>query len=566
MHYNKYLRLLISLSFLISTQLTSAQDLSLRNFNDEARLVDRYEILSGELSQFFYGTHKNVSAKAAISMLTKLNDISLSKTDKHNIKTIIGTNFASIPNTNSIEQSKKSILKTFYNEPHNMFSYAATDGSFMVSINPIIQYTQLKENNNAQSLFINQKGLDISASILNKIKIYTLLTDNQERGPSYFSDFSKSIERPAGTGFMKPFNRTSGPNISNGYDYTLAKGYVSADIIPNVINASFGHDKFFIGDGQRSLFLSDFGTNMLFLKTNWHFWRIYYQTTLMELTSTKAKGVDGLLPKKYGAMHHLGLAINKKLNVGLFEAVMFGRQDHFEFQYLNPLIFYRTVEQQLGSPDNALLGIDAKYLPAKNMQVYGQLLLDEFRFGDILSGNKSWANKQAYQLGIKYINAFGIKNLDIQVEHNNIRPYTYSYKDSIADYSSYNQALAHPNGANLREQLLVIHYQPIPKLQINVESIFRKQGMDSSLNYSFGGNILKTYLLHGADNGHENLSGVLQKTFFTNVNASYQLLQNIYVDAGVLYRTNSLGAAIANPSTTIYLCARLNSARRKYNY
>jgi hypothetical protein len=35
-------------------------------------------------------------------------------------------------------------------------------------------------------------------------------------------------------------------------------------------------------------------------------------------------------------MHHLDMAITKWLNVGLFEGVIFGRNNHFEFGYLNP--------------------------------------------------------------------------------------------------------------------------------------------------------------------------------------------------------------------------------------
>ncbi len=46
----------------------------------------------------------------------------------------------------------------------------------------------------------------------------------------------------------------------------------------------------------------------------------------------------------------------------------------------NPVIFYRSVEQALGSPDNAFLGFDFKVKFAKHCQIYGQFLLDEFNF------------------------------------------------------------------------------------------------------------------------------------------------------------------------------------------
>jgi hypothetical protein len=559
MQFNKYFGtgIFFACSFFVNS--AHGQGLMLRNLNDESRLVDRYEILSGELSTYFYGTHKNIGANAAAKMLHNLDSNKLTKIDHTNINNIFGNNQNALAGIRRIEASKKPILKHFYTTPNNFISYTADDGSFGVQINPIVNYTQLQENNNAENVFINQKGVDVSASILNKVFLYTQLTETQERNPVYNSGFINKVRAVPGAGYIKEFK-------GNGWDYSLAKGYISADFIPNVVNVTFGHDQFFIGDGYRSLFLSDFGTNMLFLKTNWHFWKVYYQTNIMELNALKINPPDAVLPKKYAAMHHLGLRVNSKLNIGLFEAVISGRKDHFDFQYLNPVIFYRTVEQQVGSPDNANLGLDFKYLPVKNIQLYGQLMLDEFRFSDVLSGNKSWANKQAYQLGAKYINAFGIKNLDVQIEHNNIRPYTYSYKDSIAEYSHYNKPLAHPNGANLREQILVVHYQPTAKLQLSAETIYRKQGMDTSANYSFGGDIFKNYNLHGADTGHDNLSGLLQTTFFTNLHASYQVLRNLNIDAGLIYRNATLGNAAAVASNTIYVGARLNASRRKYNY
>ncbi len=561
MHNHKSLYLLSTLVLIfISNAKANAQGLSLKNMNEEARLLDRYEILSGELGKYYYGTHKNIDARNALQLLSeKQQEIIKDKIDTYNYEGIKGNNLSSLPIGKDITKSKKNLLKIFYTNPNNFLFYTDAKEKVAVQINPIINYTQLQESNNAENVFVNQKGVDVQVRLSDKIFLYTQLTDNQERLPIANAAFANKMRAVPGAGYIKDFKTTA-------WDYTLAKGYVSADIVPNKLNVSFGHDKFFIGDGYRSLFLSDFTNNYLFLKTNTKFWKFRYQTLLTELTGQKIQAADGLVPKKYGAMHHLGMVIGKKLNVGVFEAVMFGRKDHFDFQYLNPIIFYRTVEQQLGSPDNALLGIDAKYLPIKNVQVYGQLMLDEFIFKNVRAANGHWANKQAYQIGAKYINAFGIKHLDMQVEHNNIRPYTYSYADSLAEYSNYKQALAHPNGANLREQIVSIYYQPLARLNISLEAINRKQGLDTSGTTSVGSDIFRNYTLYGATEGHKTLDGLLQKTGFYNLNFSYQLLNNINIDLGGNYRTTSLANVGATSTTTLYLGMRLNSARRKYNY
>ena len=61
--------------------------------------------------------------------------------------------------------------------------------------------------------------------------------------------------------------------------------------------------------------------------------------------------------------------------------MVFARQNQFELQYLNPVIFYRMVEQILGSPDNAMIGLNVSYDIKNRIRVYGQLLLDELNLG-----------------------------------------------------------------------------------------------------------------------------------------------------------------------------------------
>src|SRR5438270_1997002 len=208
----------------------------------------------------------------------------------------------------------------------------------------------------------------------------------------------------------------------------------------------------------------------------------------MQLTVTEPRGADRLLGKKYATIHHLDLGITKWLNVGVMEGIIFGRKDHFEFGYLNPIIFYRSIEQQNGSPDNALAGIDFKANVAHHFQFYGQILLDEFVLSELKANRGWWGNKYGIQLGAKYIDAFHISNLDLQVEINRVRPFTYSHDDSLSNYTHYNQPLAHPVGANFQEVLAIARYQPAPKWTMEAKAIYYYQGRDTGSS-DFGGNI-----------------------------------------------------------------------------
>ena len=74
-----------------------------------------------------------------------------------------------------------------------------------------------------------------------------------------------------------------------------------------------------------------------------------------------------------------------------------------------------------------MLGINSSLDLHHSISLYGQILIDEFVRKEHLLIRVGGGNKFGGQLGIKYINAFGIRRLDLQAEYNSVRPYTYSH-------------------------------------------------------------------------------------------------------------------------------------------
>jgi hypothetical protein len=315
------------------------------------------------------------------------------------------------------------------------------------------------------------------------------------------------------------------------------------------------------------LFLSDWGNSYLFAKINTKIWKLNYQNIFMELMPQFRKTGDSLLPRKYAAMHHLSMNVTKWLNIGLFEGVIFGRKDHFDFQYLNPIIFYRHIEGTVGSPDNAVAGIDFKANIAHRLQFYGQFLMDEFLLKEVKNNPTSWVNKFGMQAGVKYIDAFGINNLDIQLETNRVRPFTYSHNDTIANYTHYNQTLAHPLGANFQEFIGIIHYQPFPKWRFYGRAIYYKQGLDSN-GVNFGGNIFRDYRTRTANDGYKVGGGRKSVCFNGVLQVSYELKENLFFDVTIQQRTNKIDdvSTGTSPSSVLTAGVRLNMFKRDYDY
>jgi hypothetical protein len=561
--------ILFFLLLFISSQLF-AQSSYLNRYADDAYLLDRYELLNLRNTDSLFSTDKGISRKDAVRFLEnyyKKNAENISVIDKSNIATLISKSGEWASNDIGAQDSKYPIYNTIYTKKPNLLDLNY-NGDHII-INPIIYYQQgiaPKGLDKNQNLFINTKGIEVRASISKKIGLYTSITDNQERGPQHHQNYVLNNTAIPNATYYKPF-KVDKPGFAQ--DYLIARGYVDAEVLKNKVNLSLGHYNFHIGDGYRSMFLSDRGSDYMFFKINTRLGKFNYQNIFAELTPQYLRGLDQQLPKKYAAMHHLSINVNKWLHVGVFESVIFARKDHFDFQYLNPVILYRGVEQALGSPDNAMLGLNYKINTGVKAIIYGQLLFDEFNFGQLKQGN-SWANKWAFQTGVKATDIFGIKNLYLQGEFNIVRPFTYSNDDSVTEYSHYNQALAHPLGSDLMELIAIAKYQPAKNLFLTLKGIYVQQGRDSLNNKSYGNNIFKN---NGSgyrfsDNNVGFFNGSQSDVLYLNANISYELKNNLYIDAGATYRSESASSSInANyKNSFMYLGFRLNTIRREYDY
>lgn len=532
-----------------------------------AVLLDRLEIRFRTDSQFNFSKQQPLSRQRIMQAL-RFNGAmpgqtgipGLSRVDHYNLSRFFlnNTEYLTDSQRNMI-RSPKPLLRNFFTTPANLFEVHEKD--FDLVINPVLQLQLGKEKDRDQTLFQNSRGVLIRARIADKIGFASYLTENQERIPSWADDFVTARKAVPGAGFYKKFKTT-------GYDYFDARGYFTFNVT-RYIDVAFGYDRNFIGNGYRSLFLSDFGNSNLFLKLNTRIWKINYQNLFMELQNADNRTGDRLIGKKYATLHHLDIGVTKWLNIGLFEGVIFGRPNKFDFSYLNPVIFYRSAEQQNGSFDNSIAGLDIKANLRHNIQLYGQLLLDEFLLSEIKNNRGWWANKWGIQLGAKYTDAFGISNLDLQAEYNKIRPFTYSHKDSVANYTHYNQPLAHPLGANFSEWIGIARYQPAPKWMLTGKIMAYTQGRDSS-SRSFGSNIFLPNVppFRQADFGYATGDGWKTAVVYASFLASWEWKENFFLELNAVVRKlNAKTPPVRTQQQTVFsLGFRWNMFRREFSF
>ncbi|MGC4235548.1 MAG: hypothetical protein QM594_21425 [Niabella sp.] len=565
MQFKKYLP---TLAVVLSPLIGWAQTTWLPRGDKQEIILDRLEIKAQKDPLLNLSKTKPYSREFFVpAVRSYLNadssqDARLTSVDKYYVKSLLANNLEWLPEEErEAYMSKKLVGNTFYQYPAGLFETHTKD--FDLVINPVLNIGYMNEKGNDQSLFYNTRGITIRGRIAKKIGFHTSLTDNQERYPAYVQDWMTERTAVPGAGYYKGFK------AAGGRDFFDARGYITFGAT-KYVDVAFGYDKNFIGSGQRSLFLSDFGNNNLFLKLNTRIWKFNYQNLFMELTHAyKSNPGDNLLGKKYAAMHHLDINITKWLNIGVFEGVVFGRTNRFELGYLVPVIFYRSVERDQGSPDNAVVGMDFKANVARTAQLYGQLLFDEFKLSELTAGNGWWANKFGYQLGAKYIDAFTVKDLDLQLELNRVRPYTYSHYDSVANYSHYNQPLAHPLMANFNEWIGVARYRPAPKWMIEGRAMYYTQGLDSTGNVNFGSNLfLPSVTRTGGDYGHEIGSGWKTNTAMASLLLSYELKENLFLELmGMIRRQRYMDPVAPTKKSTVFnIGLRWNIGRRDFYF
>lgn len=546
---------------LSSSVIVFSQDTYIPTNSDKYHLIDRYEIKYGKNLGLFHSSSKPYSRKNVVNVadtLLLLDSLKISKADKFNLNYLREESWEHIDDT--LHNSKKSIFKTFYTSKADFFSYS--DKYFSLHINPVIGVSVGKDNNASEYRYVNTRGVELRGMISKKVGFYTFLAENQALFPTYVNDYIDFYKATPQEGFVKPFKK------GEGKDFFTTRGYFTFSPV-KFINVQMGNDRNFVGNGYRSLILSDHAKDYLFVKINTKVWKFNYQNLFSQLVYDYTGKPNIIYPTKFLAFHHLSLNIGKKWNIGVFESIPFGRMNGYDLAYINPIIFYRSIEQNIGSEDNAILGMDFKGYFLNHFAVYGQVVLDEFILSNFKARNGWWGNKQALQLGMKYIDVFGIKNLDMQGEFNLVRPFTYTHIDNASSYTHYNQSLAHPLGANFSELIGIIRYQPIPKLTITAKLISYQYGADSTnkSKYTNGGNIFRSYRDLKNEYGNSLAQGVKVNTLFGDFTVSYHFRYNMFIDFKQVIRTAKSDLAYYNRNTTYTSVAiRINIAQRLHEF
>lgn len=335
--------------------------------------------------------------------------------------------------------------------------------------------------------------------------------------------------------------------------YTDLRGRIS--YTPNhIFNFQVGVDHNFIGQGSRSLFLSDYGKPYPFGLIRANFWRFEYSV----LYQFFKEGQRGDWEGKFASSHHLSFNATDWLNIGIFESVVFQPRDTllqrgFDVEYLNPFVFYRPQEYSLGSSDNVLIGLEISAVVNKKHTIYSQIILDEFYLTELKNKTGWWANKFGAQIGGKGRFNVGKNKFFYRAEYNFVRPYTYSHISEQFNYGNQGQTLSHPYGSNFMEvlgELKWSHKKLSAKLFLN----YVLKGEDHS-GYSYGGNVYESYTVRPYEFGHFIGQGHQVNRANIGLSAAYKITNhgnlNVFMENYLRFNTD-----VSNPEYSLVVGIR----------
>lgn len=440
------------------------------------------------------------------------------------------------PNNKSFSWARRKI---FYE------SFLKVDSTtFFIAADPLFDFRYGKDMSVNRSYYQNTRGFRISANFGKKLALSTTFYENQARVQDYISDFIKKYQVMPGDGRVKDFKVSA-------WDYGTALGSISYSPSKHY-NVQFGHDKVFIGNGYRSLLLSDNAFQFPHLQISVCYGIFRYTTLFASFMNLDTKGVlnaDNVwyhgYQKKGGTFNYLSIIPVKGLEIGLFEGTIWkagnSRSNQWNLNHFIPVIGLNTIRYSLFSDNNVLTGLDIRYSVTNSVQLYGQFMLDDIHLKELK--NKGYLkNKYGYQAGIKYWDMFGLQNLNLQLEYNRVRPYSYAHKDPLQSYTHYNQSLAHPLGANFSEVLSILSYR-YRRIRAEVNFSYALAGADTSASHWGQDIFISDTKAQNGYNSYNNtmLQGVRTEIMNGRLEAGFVFnpKTNLSVFAGLAFRNYS---------------------------
>jgi hypothetical protein len=242
-------------------------------------------------------------------------------------------------------------------------------------------------------------------------------------------------------------------------------------------------------------------------------------------------------------MHRFVIRATDRLEFSFFEGITMRRDTlgvqrsstGFDPAYLNPVTLFRGIERDLGSPDNAVLGVGGAWTPVPGTRLYGQFLLDELRVSRI--GEKWWGNKWGGLLGV-HVTRTGIPSLSARLEASRIRPYVYTHQTGATAFTHMDDVVAHPAGPNSIDVSLFLNYEPLGPWRAFLNAAWTVRGRNATnekgeVTKNYGADPTVSFQSRVGKYGIAMLQGIRERQGLVEAAVAYEVLPHLRVMGAV---------------------------------
>jgi len=406
------------------------------------------------------------------------------------IDSLINGTYDSVMNIGVSDERKTWLSRKLFNE--HLFDVQTKDYTFYGDVIADLQVG--RDFSGKRSTYLNARGFQFGGTVGTKFSFYTSGFEDQAKFPGYYNDVVNANAFIPGQAYARHYNGQA----QDSQDWSYVTAIASYTPIKQ-LNITLGQDKMFVGDGYRSLLLSDYAANMPLLRVTANLGRVQYMMAWAYLEDLQAPKFDqlGSNRRKWAMFHYLDWNVSNRLSLGFFNALITpeadaqGNRRGFDVNFINPLVFSSSLGSSASPKDNVFMGFTGKYKIFDKTAIYGQLLLDRFKFSNFFSGN-NLDNTNGVQLGIRGADIFKVNRLNYLFEFNTVKPYTYSSTQTLNNYTFFGDPLAHPFGANFREFLGIINYS-VGRFDFQGQLDYGKYGLDANATDNNGKLLTKPY-------------------------------------------------------------------------
>lgn len=348
------------------------------------------------------------------------------------------------------KDTTKSFLRRKLFKEH--FIGIRQDGLLM-AINPLVNVYGGQSSEKENLIYRNTRGVEVKGAIGQHVSFATSFYETQLNGPVWIDDYYSKYGVLPGETSAKGYGE-------DGYDIGSVYGVFAVQQRWRKWDFTFraGYDNLYIGNGFRSLFLSDYSLPFLHGAVRASIKDIDYMHLTGSLQNPNHRNVMGLetaprpstapYQKKTLAIHYLQWKITDKIKAGFFEGTVYQVADsaerRFSLQYVNPLPLSNLFAYGLDGKNNVMLGADVHISWSPEITSYFQWMQD----------TRAWEGT-GFLVSLRY----RTPSFRFLVEGTHIGDEAVAHHDPRQSFTHYNQPLTHPAGGGLDEVVAEAGYR-----------------------------------------------------------------------------------------------------------